>query len=133
MPHQCVRCGNIISDGSRELLSGCSKCGSHFFFYIKDESRIKDGEVIRKSLSPKDVSEMERDVKRLMGPGSADKPVILDLENIKAEGPGKFSIDVSSLMRGEPVVINVSDGKYFIDLPSAFKKGSSAELIKHLK
>ncbi len=133
MPHQCVRCGKVIDDGSKELLSGCSQCGSHFFFYVKKKEQGVSAEVIRSALSEKDVVEMERDVRHLMGVKQSDKPVILDLETIKAVGPGKFSIDVSALLRGEPVVINISDGKYFIDLASAFKGDGSSQLLKHLK
>ncbi len=132
MPHQCVRCGKIIEDGSRELLTGCSECGSRFFFYIK-KGELEKGEIVRNSLSKTDVSEMEKDVRELMGIKKQSTPVILNLETVRAISPGKFRIDVSALMRGEPVVINISDGKYYIDLPSAFKKKGSAELLKHLK
>ena len=34
MPHQCVRCNTIYSDGASEILKGCS-CGARLFFYIK--------------------------------------------------------------------------------------------------
>jgi len=131
MPHQCVRCGKKISDGSRELLEGCGSCSGKFFFYIKDnETKTK---VIKENLSKNDIDEMERDVRQLMGSKKHDKPIILDLETIKTLGPGKFKIDVSALMRGEPLVINISDGKYFIDLNSAFNKSGNAEIISHLK
>ena len=131
MPHQCVHCGTRIFDGSKELLTGCAKCGSRFFFYIKTNEAVTD--LVRETLSERDIGEMEKDVRELMGVENTDKPVILDLETIKTLGPGKFSIDVSALMRGAPIVINVSDGKYFIDLPSAFKSKGKTEFTKHLK
>lgn len=132
MPHQCVRCGSVIDDGSKQLLTGCESCGSRFFFYLKG-GEFKEANLIRESLTNKEINEMESDVRTIMDEKSKDKPIILDIETVKALGPGKFSIDVSALMRGAPVVINISEGKYYIDLASAFKEGSSKELLKQLK
>lgn len=131
MPHQCVKCGTKIPDGSKQLLEGCEACGSRFFFYIK--SKEADSEVIRQNLSETEINEMESDVRQLLNEKDPNKSVILDLETIKTLGPGKFSIDVSALMRGAPIVINISDGKYYIDLASAFKEGKSNGYVKHLK
>lgn len=133
MPHQCVRCGKQIDDGSREILEGCSECSGKFFFYIKKREQVEETKEITDNLSKSDIDEMEKDVRSLMGEKKTDRPVILDLETVKTVGPGKFKIDISALMRGEPIVINISDGKYFIDLASAFKEGSSSEFLKHLK
>jgi len=130
MPHQCVRCGKNINDGSRELLEGCKECGGKFFFYVK--SQEMEGMIVKNNLSSNDIDEMEKDVRELLDEKKKGKPIILDLETIKTMGPGKFKIDVSALMRGEPIVINISDGKYFIDISSAFKKGNS-EILSQLK
>ena len=40
MPHQCVRCGNFLEDGAKELLEGCS-CGSKFFFFMSQKALDK--------------------------------------------------------------------------------------------
>ncbi|MFA5406368.1 MAG: Zn-ribbon containing protein [Candidatus Nanoarchaeia archaeon] len=133
MPHQCVRCGKRIEDGSKQLLTGCEACGGRFFFYIKDKELSASAELIRNSLSETDVKEMERDVRDLLGDKSPGKPVILDLETIKTLGPGKFEIDISALMRGEPIVINISEGKYYIDLSSAFKDKGKSNMLRQLK
>jgi hypothetical protein len=133
MPHQCVRCGKVISGGSRELLEGCDSCNGKFFFYMKNKEVEKKSKEVRKNLSTKEIKEMEKDVRKLIRSDKKDKTVILDLATVKTVGPGKFEIDISALMRGEPVVINISDGKYFIDLPSAFKEEDTGEVIKHLK
>lgn len=132
MPHQCVRCGKKIDDGSKEILEGCSECGGKFFFYIRNKKAKAKSKTVTKNLSKKEIDEMEKDVRKLMNDHKKNRPVILDLETVKTVGPGKFKIDISALMRGEPIVINISDGKYFIDLSSAFKQGSSKELLKHL-
>ena len=123
MPHQCVRCGTIYSDGSRELLEGCSKCNGKFFFYIRKEKMMGRAEELRKTLSKKQLTSMEHDVRGLLSKDNKkEKPVILDIETIKVKGPGKYEIDVVSLMSGKPIIIKVGDGKYFIDLITAFEK-----------
>lgn len=131
MPHQCVRCSSRIQDGSKQLLEGCEKCGSKFFFYIKGKEL--NTELIKENLSDNEITEMETDVRQLLNEKDPNKSIILDLETIKTLGPGKFTIDVSALMRGAPIVINISDGKYYIDLASAFKEGKNNSYFKHLK
>ncbi len=122
MPHQCVRCGEIYSNGSKELLKGCSKCGGKFFFYIRKKEMMKKAEKIRKKLSKKQVKNMEKDVREIVKEEKKEKPVILDIETIKVKSPGKYEIDVVSLMRGNPIIINIGEGKYYIDLVTAFEK-----------
>lgn len=34
MPHQCIRCGKVYPNGSKEILAGCSVCGGRKFYYI---------------------------------------------------------------------------------------------------
>jgi len=116
------------------LLEGCDNCGGKFFFFMKEDSQIQQINLIRESLSNDDIKEMEDDVRKLLSNKEPGRTVILDVETIKTFGPGKFTIDVSALMRGAPVIINVSPGKYYIDLPSAFKEKSSKRLpINFLK
>ncbi|MEM2478681.1 MAG: Zn-ribbon containing protein, partial [Candidatus Pacearchaeota archaeon] len=49
------------------------------------------------------------------------KPVILDLETIRALKPGKFEIDLVKLFKGYPVIFKLEEGKYIIDLASTFQ------------
>jgi len=44
------------------------------------------------------------------------KPVVLDLESVKVLGPGKFELDIVSLMNRRPIVFKISEGKYVIDI-----------------
>ena len=44
------------------------------------------------------------------------KPVILDLESIRVLSPGKFEIDIVSLMNRKPIVFKLQEGKYIIDI-----------------
>ncbi len=122
MPHQCVRCGKIYEDGARQLLYGCDDCSGKFFFFIKKEAMLNKADDIRKVLSKNEISEMEKDVREIAGSAiDENQPVILDIETIKTKTPGKYEIDVVNLMRGKPVIISIDEGKYFIDLPTAFE------------
>lgn len=131
MPHKCVRCGNMYKDGSKELLSGCS-CGGRFFFFIRKETLIKKAEEVRQNLDKKQIKEMEKDVRDLVSEEvEKEETVILDLETIRMDAPGKYIIDVMNLARGKPVVVSVGEGKYFIDIITLF--GQKDKKIKLLK
>ena len=45
-----------------------------------------------------------------------EKPVILDIESVRTLGPGKFELDIVSLMNRKPVVFKLQEGKYIIDI-----------------
>jgi len=119
MPHQCVHCSKIIEVGSKEILEGCNACGGKFFFYIRDEQvpKIKES---REELIPEfntvDKKQVEEDVRSILKIEDEDKPVILDLESIRVLQPGKFEIDIVSLMNRKPIVFKLSEGKYVIDI-----------------
>ena len=118
MPHQCVHCGKIIDKTSREILDGCGDCGSKFFFYIRDEQidKIKHQEPIIEFEKIEDKKQIEEDVRSILGIEDEDKPVILDLESIRTIAPGKFEIDLVSLINRKPIVFKLQEGKYIIDL-----------------
>jgi uncharacterized protein len=120
MAHQCVKCSKFYGDGSNELLKGCS-CGGRFFFFIRNEhlKEIKD-EVVK--LTSKEKEKIQRDVFDIVGEKNDDKPVILDLESIKVLKPGKFEVDIVSLLKGRPVIFKTDKGKYIIDLPTTFRQ-----------
>lgn len=125
MPHQCVHCSRIIAPGSREILDGCSGCGGKFFFYIRDEQakQMKEQKQMEKvfpiELKKEDKQEMEREVRDILGIENAMKPVILDLESVRVLKPGKFEIDLVSLMNRKPIIFKLEEGKYVIDLESS--------------
>ena len=119
MPHQCVRCGNMFPDGSKDLLSGCS-CGSKFFFFMK-KARLEESQNISAKLTSKDREQIEKDVEdivdyKLKGEG----PVFLDIESIRILKPGQYELDLVDLFRKKPLVYKLEDGKYIIDLVSTF-------------
>jgi len=122
MPHQCVKCSRIIPAGSQELLKGCAECGSHFFFYIREEQlekiRAKPIEI-----PAEDKTNIEKDIREIAGITNEKEPVILDLESVRVTGDGKFEIDIVNLFnKKRPLIYKLEEGKYIIDLASTLKK-----------
>ncbi|MGV8151535.1 MAG: Zn-ribbon domain-containing protein [Candidatus Nanoarchaeia archaeon] len=123
MPHQCVHCGKIYPDASRELLEGCS-CGSRFFYYVRkekiEELKNKTQEL---ELGESDKKAIEKDLREITGlDEDLEQPVVLDLESIRALGPGKFEIDIVNLFsKNRPLIYKISEGKYIIDLAKTLK------------
>lgn len=125
MPHQCVHCSKIIEVGSREILEGCNSCNGKFFFYIRDEQvqKIKEEKKIPiPEFEAADKKKIEEDVRSILKIEDDDKPVILDLESVKILGPGKFELDIVSLMNRRPIVFKLSEGKYLIDIEDIASK-----------
>lgn len=119
MPHQCVHCSKIIEVGSKEILEGCSSCGGKFFFYIRDEQVpkiIEDRETPIPDFDSVDKKKVEEDVRSILKIEDDTKPVILDLESVRVLSPGKFEIDIVSLMNRRPIVFKLQEGKYLIDI-----------------
>ncbi|MEK6820570.1 MAG: Zn-ribbon containing protein, partial [Nanoarchaeota archaeon] len=120
--HQCVHCGKIYPEASKELLEGCS-CGSHFFFYIKGEQYEKlEREKVEPIIFGKEQKkQIERDVREMIGIDE-EEPVILDIESIKVVKPGKFMIDIVNLFsKKRPLIYKLEEGKYIIDLASSLE------------
>jgi predicted nucleic acid-binding Zn-ribbon protein len=119
MPHQCVHCSKIIDAGSKEILEGCSDCGGKFFFYIRDDQveKIKQGKTESiPEFNTVDKKKVEEDVRSILKIEDEDKPVILDLESVRILKPGKFEIDIVSLINRKPIVFKLQEGKYVIDI-----------------
>ncbi len=131
MPHQCVKCSNIISIGSRELLEGCEKCGGRFFFYIKDEqlAKLKENPI---EIPEEEKVQVEKDIREIAGITDAQAPVILDIESVRMLGSGKFEIDLVNLFRKDrPLIYKLEEGKYIIDLATTLQK--SLKEIKEIR
>lgn len=123
MPHQCVHCKKVYPIGSKELLEGCSSCGGHFFFYIKEEqlARLKENPI--EEISAEQKESIEKDIREIVGIQQDDIPVILDIESVRVVGDGKFEIDLVNLFdKKRPLVYKLEEGKYIIDIASSFKR-----------
>ena len=122
MPHQCVRCGTFYEDGSDEILRGCS-CGAKMFFFVKKEKLKKAEETLEaiQNLTQVERKEMEDEVYELIDiPRDEEKPIVLDVESIRSLEPGKFELDLVRLFKKDPLIFKIGEGKYLIDLNSAF-------------
>jgi len=121
-PHQCVHCGEIYPAGCKELLEGCNKCKSHFFFYIREDQleKIKENPI---EIPEQDKKQVEKDIREMAGITEEDAPVILDIESVRVTGAGKFEIDIVNLFRKDrPLIYKLEEGKYIIDLASTLNK-----------
>lgn len=119
MPHQCVKCGNLYEDTSEELLKGCT-CGSRFFFFVRQE-HLDELQKETEKLSVIERKEIEEDIINIIGQEiDHSKPVVFNLESIRATKPGKFEIDLVRIFKGVPLIYKLEEGKYIIDLPSTF-------------
>lgn len=131
MPYQCVRCSKIIGSGSKEIIEGCNKCKSHFFFYIK-EGQIEQMKNKVVEIPQEEKKKVEKDIREIAGITDPESPVILDIESVRVVGEGKFEIDLVKLFKkGNPLVYKLEEGKYIIDLASTLKK--SAKNIEEIK
>jgi len=122
MPSKCTKCGKIHPDDSNYLLSGCDKCGSKFFFFIREEAAEKLEQAVAE-LSQKEIKEIEQDIRDIIPEAvKKDETVVLDLEAIQVIKPGKYRIDVSNLFEQNPIVIRVGAGKYELDFSYLTRK-----------
>ncbi|MEK6757811.1 MAG: Zn-ribbon containing protein [Nanoarchaeota archaeon] len=122
MPHQCVRCSNIIPMGSKEIIDGCKECGGHFFFYIREEQleRLRENPI---EIPETEKEQVEKDIREMAGIVEEDAPVILDIESVRVTGSGKFEIDVVNLFRKDrPLIYRLEEGKYIIDLATTLHR-----------
>jgi len=128
MPHQCVKCSKIIPLGSKELLTGCSNCGGKFFFYIKQE-QIESMKRRVIEIPEVEKSNIEKDIREMVGITDEETPVILDLESVRVVGDGKFEIDLVNIFnKKRPLIYKLEEGKYIIDLASTLSRS-----VKDLK
>jgi predicted nucleic acid-binding Zn-ribbon protein len=123
MSHRCVHCGAIYSAGSKEILTGCSKCGGHFFFYIKDEYLKNMKEI--PEIPSQEKKQVEKQIREMAGITEEEVPIILDLESVRVVGSGKFEIDIVNLFnKKRPLIYKLEEGKYIIDLASTMGTGN---------
>lgn len=73
-------------------------------------------------MSKEERKEVFNAVKEIIGEQKDNsKPVIIDLESVRALKPGKYEIDIVSLFKRKPVIYKHGEGKYVIDIDSTFK------------
>ena len=125
MAYKCVHCNAVYEDGSKEIIVGCAKCHSKFFFFIKKEKlkEIIESKETDLDLSSSEKDQIEQDVRDIAGIKDEETPVFLDFESVKIIKPGKYILDLTKLFESDkPKVYKLEDGKYIIDLSSKIKK-----------
>lgn len=122
MAYKCVHCSQIYSDGAKEILEGCSSCGSKFFFYLSKKQMEKLEQAKEEiSFDEGEIDRIEKDVREIVGIEDDEEPVYLDFESVKMMKQGKYLIDIGKLFDKEkPRIYKLEDGKYIIDI--AIKK-----------
>jgi len=108
----------MYPDGSKEIISGCSKCQSKFFFYIKEEKlkEILANKEDNIELTEEEKRQIEKDVREITGIEDNESPVFLDFESVRILKPGKYLIDLQKLFeKNKPKVYYLEDGKYVVD------------------
>lgn len=121
MPHQCVSCGTLYDDGSKEILKGCTKCKGKLFFYIKKE-KLEQVQKEIENLTSEEKHQIQEDVYDIIGDElDKEKPIVLEFESIKVLKPGHYELDLVKLFKNQPVVFKLEEGKYVIDLIQTFK------------
>lgn len=124
MPHKCARCGTIYDDTSPELIDGCS-CGARVFLYLKEKPGRSEEDTIEE-LKIKEIGGdgLERLDKEFgMDLKKSGRTIHLDLENLHQIDTGRYRIDIKSLMKGDPLIMKVGDGVYYIDIIDAMSRG----------
>lgn len=138
MPHKCVRCGRVLASNSPELLKGCA-CGSRVFVFLRD-NQVTVAELEASGITPTDEQKQKAaeegiDARELawleeeLSPLAVEKPVSIDYdaaENLRVLEEGSYEVNVSSLMRGDPLVVKSEKGVYYIRLPEFRKKRGGA-------
>jgi len=72
-----------------------------------------------------DKKKIENDIRLIAGIEEVDAPVILDFESVRATGDGKFELDLVNLFnRKKPLVFQLDDGKYLIDIARTLREGT---------
>jgi len=121
MPHKCARCEKIYDNNARELLDGCS-CGSRLFLFLRDKTGRSQEDTLKelrdKRIKESDIQWLDKEFGgRLAGKGT----IRLDVENMIRVDEGKFTLDIASLMSGNPIVVRAEEGVYYIDIPYSMK------------
>ncbi|MFH0817921.1 MAG: Zn-ribbon containing protein [Candidatus Micrarchaeota archaeon] len=108
MPHKCVRCNRIYTDGDSHALSGGCICGAKVFIFTNE------GDLD----SIEDIRWIEEELAGIVKKTQA--PVSLEVENVRVLQNGIFEIDIKSLSKN-PVVVKDIEGVYYLRLPKPKK------------
>jgi predicted nucleic acid-binding Zn-ribbon protein len=125
-----VRCGAIYQDEDSSILRGCTKCGSIFFLYLRDQQDEIQATEIEKELEAKDTSleeelkkkiEEKKEEEKAEARKKKERKVEFGIETVRIPREGVYEINLDALMQKKPLIILEKGKVYFIHLPSVFE------------
>jgi predicted nucleic acid-binding Zn-ribbon protein len=125
-----VRCGAIYQDEDSSILRGCTKCGSIFFLYLRDQQDEIQAREIEKELEAKDTSleeelkkkiEEKKEEEKAEARKKKERKVEFGIETVRIPREGVYEINLDALMQKKPLIILEKGKVYFIHLPSVFE------------
>lgn len=148
MPHECINCGHVFDDGSKEMLEGCPECGGSKFLFRKTKHDVHTAstedssdiiEATPENQTPKRFGgsfvkgEPDKEVGEEQPPSTQEgvevetpdteelrKELKDRFESIKIIEPGSYELNLMNLYDKEEKIIALEeDGKYQVSLPSA--------------
>ncbi|MEM5879631.1 MAG: Zn-ribbon containing protein [Candidatus Aenigmatarchaeota archaeon] len=133
--HKCVRCGASYQDDDSSILRGCTKCGSIFFLFLRDQQDVAQAREIEKELEAKDTTlekeiakkieekkeELEVAVEKSEKKAKKERKIEFGIETVRIPREGVYEINLDALMQKKPLIILEKGKVYFIHLPSVFE------------
>ena len=133
--HKCVRCGATYQDDDSSILRGCTKCGSIFFLYLRDQQDVIQAREIEKELEAKETSleeelkkkieekkeEEKAEARKKKVEKKKERKVEFGIETVRIPREGVYEINLDALMQKKPLIILEKGKVYFIHLPSVFE------------
>jgi predicted nucleic acid-binding Zn-ribbon protein len=123
-----VRCGATYQDDDSSILRGCTKCGSIFFLYLRDQQDAIQASKIEKELEAKETSleeelkkkieEKKEEEKAEAGKKKVEKKkerkIEFGIETVRIPREGVYEINLDALMQKKPLIILEKGKVYFI-------------------
>ena len=97
--HKCTKCGTEYETEELVNMKGCAKCGSTLFIFSKTK---KLGNI---TLDDEKINAIEQKIKN--NPNEI-------LADVKVIDNGIFSININTLSKDKPIVVEGEEGVYFI-------------------
>ncbi len=106
---------------------------------MRDSDRANSKKFIRK-LDEKKIGCLEKQAHEMIKPDDEhEKPIVINFESIKGIESGKVQLDLDKISKNQPVVFELEEGKYIIDLANfsgtekKSAKGKKSKILKSKK
>jgi predicted nucleic acid-binding Zn-ribbon protein len=97
--HKCTKCGTEYETEELVNMKGCAKCGSTLFIFSKSK-KLSNIE-----LDDEKINAIEQKIK------NNPKEILAD---VKVIDNGIFSININTLSKDKPIVVEGEEGVYYI-------------------